>query len=115
MYHYGRPQKIPQSAKEPEKEVVKGAKTVLILGAAMLTGFFLHVLLPEQDSMAYEMPAGYTAVMSTAWEQEGSEETREMVRTPEESHHTGVEPFGYLEGEWNLWEYIGDLMASLLS
>ncbi len=28
---------------------------------------------------------------------------------------TSAEPFGYFMGEWNLWEFIGDSIAALLS
>lgn len=32
----------------------------------------------------------------------------------EDSRMTVIEPFGYFNGEWNLWEYIGDSLSSLL-
>lgn len=28
---------------------------------------------------------------------------------------SSAEPFGYLNGEWNIWEYIGDYFASLIT
>lgn len=31
-----------------------------------------------------------------------------------EQDDTSAEPFGYLNGEWNLWEYIGDTVSSLI-
>ena len=79
----------------------------------MIAGFFLLMTIPpeKQPSAAEGVPEGAVAVMSTAVGE------REMVVPPEENRGeaAGAEPFGYMDGEWNLWEYIGDLMWSLLS
>ena len=32
----------------------------------------------------------------------------------EAEKNTAVDPFGYFNGEWNLWEFIGDSFSSLL-
>ena len=50
---------------------------------------------------------GVVAVMSTAVDTD-----REKAEIPEP---TSGDPFGYMGGEWNFWEYLGDLMASLLA
>ncbi len=106
MYHYGR----PKTTKKPEKNTTyRAAGLVLGLGCVMVTAFFLHTILPQKTETS--LPADAIAVMSTAV----TDEPRETVTTPAERYHTGAEPFGYMDGEWNLWEYIGDLMVSLLS
>ena len=42
-------------------------------------------------------------------------EAMSEVTTHSESENAIVEPFGYYDGKWNLWEYIGDLVSSLIS
>ncbi len=37
------------------------------------------------------------------------------VLAPVGEGHASAEPFGYFMGEWNLWEFIGDSIAALLS
>ncbi len=109
MYHYGRPKSQHDST--TDKTTGRSASLVLTLGCAMLCGFFLHTLVPDHNPQQTAVPEGYTAVMTTV----PLEETiPEQVTTPDRED-TGAEPFGYLDGEWNLWEYIGDLMVSLLS
>lgn len=48
----------------------------------------------------------------------GREETAAaalMIGTDAPFVETGDEPPGYLNGHWNLWEYIGDKLASAIS
>lgn len=81
----------------------------------MIAGFFLLMTVPQENETytAGGVPEGAVAVMSTAVH---DRETLAMPETAgEDSAGTGAEPFGYMDGEWNLWEYIGDLMWSLLS
>ncbi len=117
MYHYGRPTRNenPSTAqKTPASQGSRSAGMVLVLGCAMLTGFFLHALAPEPQPQQSTVPAGYTAVMSTT-SMEAVTPEQVVAAGKEERYHTGAEPFGYMDGEWSLWEYIGDLMVSLLS
>lgn len=118
MTHYGRPA-AENNPKSPSPQILHtAAGRILALGCAMIAGFFLTTILPaeEVEKTAFperKMPAeGVTAVMQMTVPE------REMlaVQTGEENTAgTGAEPFGYLDGTWNLWEYIGDLMWSLLS
>ena len=79
----------------------------------MIAGFFLLMAVPQEQETAITSrgPEGAVAVMSSAVCE------REAVVLPWETHEeaAGAEPFGYMDGEWNLWEYIGDLMWALLS
>ena len=34
--------------------------------------------------------------------------------TENHNESTASDPFGYFNGKWNLWEYLGDAMASIL-
>lgn len=40
------------------------------------------------------------------------ENIKEFIR--KNIRDTAAEPFGYMNGRWNLWEYLGDVMAELL-
>ena len=120
MIHFGR---LPQTqsnggdsgSKNKKKETVHGAaEWILAVGTAMIVGFFfmMTVKLPIESQQFSEETV---AVMSTAVAEE-REELRSLDGNPAEySAGVGVEPFGYLDGEWNLWEYLGDLVWSLLS
>ena len=121
MIRYGR----PGNGKKPMQsygnhDIHTAAGRILALGCAMLAGFLITMTVPwhtgsgEGVFMERELPAeGIAAVMGTAVQE------RESLEWPERdggsTADTGTEPFGYLDGEWNLWEYIGDLMWSLLS
>ena len=110
MTHYGRPKKtIPGS--QALQNAQKAAGQVLALGGAMIAGFFLLMTVPEETTATGSIPEGAVAVMSTAVYE------KEVLTAPAETGNeaAGAEPFGYMDGEWNLWEYIGDLMWSLLS
>ena len=123
MTHYGRPKNsrtgnLPSYTEAHSTETQytasrQAAGRVLALGGAIIAGFFLLMTVPgEHDTNPADgIPEGAVAVMSTAVGE------REMVVPPEENRGeaAGAEPFGYMDGEWNLWEYIGDLMWSLLS
>lgn len=130
MTHYGRPQKkdspaelrrpVPPSEAEnscpsvsASPAVQKAAGRVLALGGAMIAGFFLLMTVPQEETVQNRIPEGAAAVMSTAVTER--EELAIPAETNTPSAGTGAEPFGYMDGEWNLWEYIGDLMWSLLS
>lgn len=91
IQHYGRPRRHTGQTEQT-------AHKVLLLGCAMLLGFFLCTLHTQEP----EYGAEAVAVM----------QVQEMVAVPETD--ASVEPFGYLDGEWNFWEYIGDLLWSFL-
>ena len=122
MTHYGRPKtgrsgRIPPHTEPCQPEIrqtaiQQAAGRVLALGGAMMIGFFLLMTVPqEQETVPEGIPEGAVAAMSMAVTE------KEAVILPSQSHEeaAGAEPFGYMDGEWNLWEYIGDLMWSLLS
>lgn len=123
MTHYGRPKTGRPGTASPHTEIHPGetqhtaarqaAGRVLALGGAMIAGFFLLMTAPQEQEITSTdgIPEGAVAVMSTAVN------GQEMVTLSENSREeaAGAEPFGYMDGEWNLWEYIGDLMWSLLS
>ena len=123
MTHYGRPKNSRTGNLPPYTEIHspetqyaasrQAAGRVLALGGAMIAGFFLLMTVPgeKETTPADGIPEGAVAVMSTTVTE------REMLTLPEENRGetAGAEPFGYMDGEWNLWEYIGDLMWSLLS
>ena len=123
MTHYGRPKRSRPGTVFPPGELHgtetqytasrQAAGRILALGGAMIAGFFLLMTVPQSRETADTggVPEGAVAVMSTAVA------GQERVTLPENSREeaAGAEPFGYMDGEWNLWEYIGDLMWSLLS
>jgi len=118
MMHFGRPvQKNEKEARETSERSENGylhgaAGRVLALGAAMVAGFFVAVTAEWPES---PMPAEAVAVFSTAVTGEQEEVRAPVAGEAGEAAGTGSEPFGYLDGEWNVWEYIGDLVWSLLS
>lgn len=120
MTHYGRP-----AGKETEPTahptVQQAADRILALGCALVAVFLIAMTVPWQTFGANSafpeghMPTeGITAVMSTVTE-EREDLTRPGNTELYDVSDTGAEPFGYLNGTWNLWEYIGDVMWSLLS
>lgn len=85
------------------------ADLVFILGTVMVVLFLYRMtggLSTDAHTPGTDHEPAAVAVMSSNVSESGEE--REILREV-----TG-EPFGYMTGEWNLWEYIGDLMASLL-
>lgn len=75
---------------------------VLALGTALLAGFFFAAVLPPDKAAPTTVDA--VPVMQLV---------REEVSVVEEP--VLVEPFGTFQGQWNLWEYIGDLLWSFLA
>lgn len=51
-------------------------------------------------------------VTESSGEENGGDAVREFLR--KSIRDTSAEPFGYMNGRWNLWEYLGDVMADLL-
>lgn len=94
---YGRPEKKLRT--EPY-----GPWQVLALGSAMLVGFFLLTLWQADTLDTTADPVDAVAVMAI----------QDVVQRPEETA-TVAEPFGYYEGQWNFWEYLGDLFISFLA
>ena len=121
MIRYGRPgdgRKTIRACSSCDAHTAAGR--ILALGGAVLAGFLITMTVPWHiggEGSAFragEIPTeGVMAVMSTA--AEAREDLGPPVRERPDTADAGTEPFGYLDGEWNLWEYIGDLMWSLLS
>ena len=119
MIHYGRPRtkEIPPVVLPEPCMVRQAANRVLALGCAVIAGFLAVMCIPQsigETEIRENRQEGVAAVMSTAVT-EREILTSAGTQTRENTADTGAEPFGYLDGEWNLWEYIGDLMWSLLS
>ncbi|MBQ8641512.1 MAG: hypothetical protein IJ480_04780 [Clostridia bacterium] len=117
MTYYGRPKTERAGKTEPEENhaLHAAAGRILALGCAMIAGFFIALtntggmeFLPAKENT---LPEEAVAVMSTAVSDRETLAEGGQNKTSD----TAAEPFGYLDGEWNLWEYIGDLMWSLLS
>ncbi|MBR4961516.1 MAG: hypothetical protein IKY52_11520 [Clostridia bacterium] len=121
MIRYGRPEdgtKPMQSYGNHDAHTAAGR--ILALGCGILAGFLITMTVPwhtgrgESALTDSGLPVeGVVAVMSTAVQERESLER--PMRNENNTADVVTEPFGYLDGEWNLWEYIGDLMWSLLS
>lgn len=103
----------------PKKEST-AANLTLMGGIAALGVFFYGTLwggIPmekvgqtESDFFGEAVP-----VMSQSTEETlpaDGENMKEFLR--KSIRDTSAEPFGYMNGRWNLWEYLGDVMAELL-
>ncbi|MBE6597815.1 MAG: hypothetical protein E7638_00045 [Ruminococcaceae bacterium] len=104
------------------------ADTALICGTITAAVFFVGTLSgssltadahrAESVLASSSVPAMSTAVDSSSLAPtpdnipQSAEEMREILR--KNVRDTSGEPFGYMGGQWNLWEYLGDLMADLL-
>ncbi len=96
---YGRPKPVLEPQK-PEP----GPWQVLVLGSAMLVCFFVFSIW-HGDTMQKSDTQPMDAVPVLAMQD---------VQRPTETAVV-AEPFGYYDGEWNLWEYLGDLFVSFLA
>ena len=102
-----------ESSKNPS--VTSAADLALLCGVITAAVFFLGSLSPTVEDTVHA-PLTAIPVMSGAVEVSSSAddvpEIRERLR--ENIRNASGEPFGYMNGRWNLWEYLGDVMASLL-
>ncbi len=116
---FGRKRSVKETADSAERT----ANQTLILGLLTVGVFFFGTLTgtslrkdAEQIESVYRDHAvpvmGY--ITETAEEEEGQSEAsvKEFIR--KSIRDTAAEPFGYMNGKWNLWEYLGDVMADLL-
>ena len=103
--------------KSDPKTADRTAESVLLLGVIAVSVYFFGSmwggpLTGEADPI---LNGNAIPVMSTFGEETASadgEELRELLR--KNLRDTSAEPFGYMNGRWNLWEYLGDVMAELL-
>ena len=95
---YGRPRAGKPVA---PRENQSAARWVLILGTAALVCFCGVQI--RHGMREQEIPADAVSVMAV---REVTSDSR--VRTPTDST-----PGGYLDGEWNLWEYLSDVLSAL--
>lgn len=72
----------------------KGIGTVLILGVLICLGTMFTFSEKEQK---------YVPVSSMVDEELSAE-----------NENTTADPFGYFNGKWNLWEYLGDIFSSMI-
>ena len=108
---YGR---VPKNKCLPDKEKYHlrhpdTADFVFLIGTVFILLFLYRMTAnpaADTDRSAFSQQA-VTAVMSMNVSKNAEEGDRIREVTGE--------PFGYMSGEWNLWEYIGDVMASLLT
>ena len=104
-----------------EKTPLDSADRALLCGIVTLGVLFFGILTGEESAKAY-VDGDAVPVMSILPTQ--GEETllrdadtvKEYLRKNSENGAalSGGEPFGYMDGKWNLWEYLGDVMADLL-
>lgn len=103
---YGR----PMTHAEPPRNTAPWL--VLALGSVLLTGFFLATILP-QEFYPSDQWSSYPAERTVGEAVPVMQMVREEVSMGEEA--VLVEPFGTFQGQWNIWEYIGDLLWSFLA
>jgi len=105
---YGKPKR----AVEEDTELFQSrqaSKWVLVLGSVMVAIFLggtaaKSTLFVPDEGMEGEV----IAVMSTGIQE------REPIQTGSDTAVDAIgEGFGILDGEWNLWEYLGDLFSTL--
>ncbi len=95
------------------------ADLALLCGVITAAVFFLASLSPVRQSTGSPGTASDHAVpvmsgaVTEAPDAQDFTDVRELLR--ENVRHASGEPFGYMNGSWNLWEYLGDVMASLLA
>lgn len=96
---YGRPKPILE-----QNQTDAAPWQVLVLGSAMLVCFFAFSIRNTDISKTSDtQPMDALPVMAM----------QDVQRPPETA--AVAEPFGYYEGQWNLWEYLGDLFVSFLA
>lgn len=123
VLQFGKPHAKPAESAEKDKPF-HSADLALAFGVMVAAVFFVSSLTEGSltgDAMRVESVLNNTAVpvMSTGMQEmqeiREAEETgkiREILR--ENVKDASGEAFGYMGGKWNLWEYIGDVMADLL-
>lgn len=98
---YGR----PMTYVDPPKTTAPWL--VLALGSVLLVGFFLAAILPPEQTISQPPTSMIEEAVPVM------QMVREEVSVGEEA--VLVEPFGTFQGQWNIWEYIGDLLWSFLA
>lgn len=126
----GKPERLPPDTFTRRADAPDAAALVCaVIAAVFFLGSFSGGLRGDAAAVDALFEGGAVPVMSGAVES-GSENTGVAAKDPakesspvlkERLRKAGVpseapsdEAFGYLEGKWNLWEYIGDVMADLL-
>ena len=117
--------KTPVRPAEPAKKTKKdpSAELALAFGVMVAAVFFVSSLTEGSltgDAMRVESVLNDAAVpvMSTGVEETSEteeynpEEIREILR--KNVRDASGEALGYMGGKWNLWEYLGDIMAEML-
>ncbi len=100
------------------------ANLTLFCGTLTAAVFFIGSLSGTSlsgDARRVESALDAVTVMSTGVDEapennapplSSADKVRERLR--ETVRDASGEPFGYMDGRWNLWEYLGDVMATLL-
>ncbi len=101
----------------------RSAEFALVCGVITMGVFFFGTLtggVPSAEGKNFS-PSDAVPVMTEITEEiVGQEKTvRETLRKTVRdaavlNGEPFGEPFGYVDGKWNLWEYLGDMMAALL-
>lgn len=107
-------------AKPPKENSEKTANIALISGIITISVFFFCTL--TGASLSHDGTQAESAlrpnavpVMSTVdpdCAETDRGDVKEIIR--KSIRDASAEPFGYLNGQWNLWEYLGDVMADML-
>ncbi len=116
---FGRKRAVPKQQKTADRS----ADLALICGVITVGVFFFGSLtggsLTEDGKRAEAaLDRDAVPVMSTVTEADGegdaaeTDSVKEFIR--KSIRDTSAEPFGYMDGRWNFWEYLGDVMADLL-
>ena len=106
---YGREKTVPIAKKQiilKKRQGLDTANLIFLLGIVMVVLFLYRIsggFTTDEKILTDQPKDGVVSVMAVT-----ETEERELLQ------EVTVDPRGYLDGEWNLWEYIGDLMASLL-
>ena len=112
-----------RSVKKTADSADRTANQTLILGVLTVGVFFFGTLTGtslREDAERVESVYRENAVPVMNYITDPSEEkdvqseasVKEFIR--KSIRDTAAEPFGYMNGKWNLWEYLGDVMADLL-
>lgn len=109
---FGRKRALPQHQKNRDRSADLALTCGLITVGVFFFGSLTGGSLTEDGKRAED--ALSVPVMSPVTEFDGAEteSVKEFIR--KSIRDTSAEPFGYMDGRWNFWEYLGDVMADLL-
>lgn len=111
--HHNKPTSTAEKIKKESPS--RSADLTLAFGIMVAAVFFIGSLTESSltgDARRVEAVLNDNAVPVMSTSVEDTEEIREILR--ENVRNASGEAFGYMGGKWNLWEYLGDIMAEML-